>query len=173
MQQTQQQNLRFPQSSSRADATVSTAGHLLDLELENFMCHEYRKIVFGQHVTIINGKNGSGKSALIAALQILFGARAMTTQRANSAGELVRHGAQEAKIVLRMSNKGDDAFEHDLLGDVIVITKVIPVKGASRVTIESGDPGHKFKERGTKVLQAISNHFNIMVDSPATVLTQD
>lgn len=37
---------------------------------ENFMCHQKLSIELCPHVNFINGQNGSGKSAILAALQV-------------------------------------------------------------------------------------------------------
>lgn len=37
---------------------------------ENFMCHQKLSIDLGPHVNFITGQNGSGKSAILAALQV-------------------------------------------------------------------------------------------------------
>ena len=37
---------------------------------ENFMCHKKLEMRFVRNVNFINGQNGSGKSAILAALQV-------------------------------------------------------------------------------------------------------
>ena len=51
-------------------------GHLKSIELVNFMCHEHFRMDFGQHVTFVSGTNGSGKSAVLQALQCCMGVKA-------------------------------------------------------------------------------------------------
>ncbi|CAN0515788.1 unnamed protein product, partial [Ectocarpus sp. 12 AP-2014] len=55
----------------------------------------------------INGRNGSGKSAILAALQICLGAKAHLTHRAKKMADFIRHGW-----------KGDAVLEVTLLNDV-------------------------------------------------------
>ena len=56
------------------------------------MCHRKLSINFNRNVNFINGHNGSGKSAILVALQICLGARAHITHRGNKLGDLIRQG---------------------------------------------------------------------------------
>lgn len=56
------------------------------------MCHRKMSIALGPRVNYINGQNGSGKSAILAALQICLGARARTTHRGGKISDLIRQG---------------------------------------------------------------------------------
>ena len=60
------------------------------LLLQNFMCHRNLVVELGRNINFINGANGSGKSAILAALQICLGARAKFTHRANKLTDLIR-----------------------------------------------------------------------------------
>lgn len=48
------------------------------------MCHEAFEIDFNENVNFIVGKNGSGKSSILAAVTVGLGARATVTNRAES-----------------------------------------------------------------------------------------
>ena len=50
--------------------------------MENFMCHENLKIDLCPRINYITGVNGSGKSAILTALQMCLGARSSSTHRA-------------------------------------------------------------------------------------------
>ena len=52
------------------------------------------------------GKNGSGKSTILAAIQVALGSNAKTTGRGKNLGELVRRGAPDtAKAIVRVTLK--------------------------------------------------------------------
>lgn len=50
------------------------------------MCHDALKVSFEQGANFVIGSNGSGKSAILAALAVGLGARAKTTDRATEVG---------------------------------------------------------------------------------------
>jgi structural maintenance of chromosomes protein 6 len=50
------------------------------------------------HVNVISGQNGSGKSAVMQALQCCFGATARSTGRAAALHSFVKTGAPEALV---------------------------------------------------------------------------
>ena len=53
------------------------------------------------HVNVISGQNGSGKSAVMQALQCCFGATAKSTGRAAALHSFVKTGAHEAVVQVR------------------------------------------------------------------------
>ncbi len=56
------------------------------------------------HVTLISGTNGSGKSAVLQALQVCLGASARSTGRSASLGNFIRTGAHEARVQVTLWN---------------------------------------------------------------------
>ncbi|CAM9424182.1 unnamed protein product [Discosporangium mesarthrocarpum] len=84
---------------------TSEAGIILKIMVENFMCHRKLSLTLCKHVNFIHGRNGSGKSAILAALQICLGARARLTHRATRLEDLIRHGAKgDAKLEVTLLN---------------------------------------------------------------------
>jgi hypothetical protein len=67
-------------------------GILVKIYCENFMCHRKLSVTLCPNVNFINGANGSGKSAILAALQICLGARATVTHRGSRLSQLIREG---------------------------------------------------------------------------------
>jgi chromosome segregation ATPase len=64
-------------------------------------------------VTLVSGQNGSGKSAVIQALQVCLGASARETSRARSFPAFVKEGCSEARVHVTLWNVGEDAFMPD------------------------------------------------------------
>jgi DNA replication protein DnaC len=60
---------------------VDLAGVIIKLELYNFMCHSYLSLNFNKHINFIIGRNGSGKSAIMAAIMVALGTKASDTYR--------------------------------------------------------------------------------------------
>ncbi|CAN0213777.1 unnamed protein product, partial [Ectocarpus sp. 8 AP-2014] len=71
------------------------AGVVLKVHVSNFMCHRKLSVPLCKHVNFINGRNGSGKSAILAALQICLGAKAHLTHRAKKMTDFIR---SESKV---------------------------------------------------------------------------
>ncbi|RLI74655.1 hypothetical protein DRP04_14440, partial [Archaeoglobales archaeon] len=74
---------------------------LREIELIDFMCHEHLKIT-PKRLTLIFGKNGSGKSAILEAINLAFGG--LGRERQELLRGFIRHGKQQAIIRLRLSN---------------------------------------------------------------------
>ena len=88
-----------------------------------------------RNVNFIHGQNGSGKSAILASLQICLGAGARVTNRARNLKELVRKetsaGAAPscAKIRVTLLNQGTDGYKPDVYGNEITVERTIALHG--------------------------------------------
>ena len=69
------------------------AGIIHEVYVENFMCHRKLSVKLCRNVNFIHGQNGSGKSAVLAAIQVCLGAGARRTHRARNLRDLVRKEA--------------------------------------------------------------------------------
>lgn len=146
------------------------AGSIKRIRVENFMCHPSLSIDLADRVNFITGQNGSGKSAILTALCVAFGIKARGTQRATSLKDFIKNGQSYSSVIVDIKNEGGDAFKPDVYGKVITIER--------RITESS----HSFTmkdERGKKVghkredLQELLDHFNIEVENPCVIMTQD
>jgi hypothetical protein len=96
--------------ASSSGLSKSEMGVIEEIYCENFMCHQKMIISLGRNINFITGENGSGKSAIIAALQICLGASARTTHRGKSLKNLIRHGHDGNAIVrITLVNDGTTA----------------------------------------------------------------
>ena len=154
------------------------AGVIKTIYVENFMCHQKLKVDLCRNVNFINGQNGSGKSAILAAIQICLGAGARRTHRARNIKDLVRkesagaNPSTAAKVRVTLLNEGGDGYRQDLYGDSITIERVISLRG--------GYNGYKLynaemKEvsRSKKDLDEMLDHLNIQVENPVAILDQE
>ncbi len=150
------------------------AGIISRIYVENFMCHRKLRIDLCSNVNFIHGQNGSGKSAILAALQICLGAGARRTHRARNLKDLVRKESQAnyAKVQVTLLNKGPDAFKHDVFGDSITIERTISLGGSYNGYKLLGTDG-KEKSRSKKELVALLDQLNIQVENPVAVLDQE
>jgi len=76
------------------------AGIIQEVYVENFMCHRKLSVKLCRNVNFIHGQNGSGKSAILAAIQVCLGAGARRTHRARNLKDLVRKEAGKSALVL-------------------------------------------------------------------------
>ena len=149
------------------------AGIIVKVYVENFMCHKKMSVDLCSNINFINGQNGSGKSAVLAAIQICLGAGASRTNRAKSLHTLINHNgkATHARIRVKLLNKGSDAFRHDLYGDYVTVERVIDRGGGSDYRLL--DSFDKVKSKKKADLDMMLDLFNIQVDNPVAVLDQE
>ncbi|KAG7347822.1 RecF/RecN/SMC N terminal domain containing protein [Nitzschia inconspicua] len=150
------------------------AGVILKIYVENFMCHRKLSVDLCPNVNFIYGQNGSGKSAILAAIQICLGAGARRTNRARNLKELVRKDSNTscAKIRVTLLNKGDDAYEHEKYGDSITVERTISLKGGFN-GFKLFDEEMKEKSRSRKDLDEMLDKLNIQVENPVAILDQE
>lgn len=127
------------------------------------MCHRKLRVQLNRNVNFIHGQNGSGKSAVLAAIQICLGANARRTNRARNMKDLVRKDAASgsmptcAKIRVTILNQGSDAYKPDLYGDKITIEKTISLVG--------GNSGFKLLDENGKKVSDSKKDLNSMLDT--------
>ena len=78
----------------------------------------------------------------------------------------------KAVISLTMSNQGNEAYKPELYNPNIVIERTIVKSGASTYTFRAERNG-KILARKREELTHMCQWFNITIDSPLTILTQD
>ena len=116
-------------------------GTILQVELDNFMCHKSLTIDFGPKLNFVTGHNGSGKSAVLTALTVALGGKASFTNRASSISKLLKEGENVGRITVKIRNSGSDAFKPDIYGDVITVERNI---------VRQGPCGYKLKSKAGK-----------------------
>jgi chromosome segregation ATPase len=156
------------------------AGQISKVYCENFMCHKKMSVAFGKHVTFVTGQNGSGKSAIAAAIQLCLGAATKSTGRGSSMGNLIREGSAQGYAIVSVTliNVGTDAFKPDVYGPKIRIERKIPKAGSAGYKLFSCDKNGKYNKlkcvsQDKKELMAMLAHFNIYVDNPTVILSQE
>ncbi|KAJ8660440.1 hypothetical protein O0I10_003898 [Lichtheimia ornata] len=150
---------------------VSEAGTISCVEIFNFMCHKHLKIELGPKINFIIGHNGSGKSAILTAITIALGAKANSTNRGKNLSSLIREGANAALAIVKLTNKGSDAYKADVYGDEIIIERKLLRDGGGQYKIKSSN--NKTVSTKREELVAICDHMSIQIDNPLTVLSQD
>lgn len=156
-------------------------GILEHVILERFMNHEYFDYQLGPNVNIVNGANGSGKSAIVAALQIGLGARSGDTERGSKFADLIKHGEQSGAVIIKIMNRkptdavtADFTFKHSVYGDTITIERRLYRDKASTWAVKSKNR-HVQLPAGKSANQEVTDivhHFGFKVDNPVSILTQ-
>ncbi|KDO18613.1 hypothetical protein SPRG_16032 [Saprolegnia parasitica CBS 223.65] len=163
-----------PSPSPSEPATASEMGIIEEIYCENFMCHRRMCIRLCRNINFITGENGSGKSAIIAALQICLGASARATHRGKSIKNLIRNGHDGnaiVRITLLNDAQGTDAFRPESFGKRIMVERLIRRDGTAeyRLKNEHGKVVSKLKSD----LEAMLDHLNIQIENPCAVLDQE
>uniref|UniRef100_A0A2R8ZLQ9 Structural maintenance of chromosomes protein 6 n=1 Tax=Pan paniscus TaxID=9597 RepID=A0A2R8ZLQ9_PANPA len=152
--------------------TAAEVGIIESIHLKNFMCHSMLgPFKFGSNVNFVVGNNGSGKSAVLTALIVGLGGRAVATNRGSSLKGFVKDGQNSADISITLRNRGDDAFKASVYGNSILIQQHISIDGSRSYKLKSAT-GSVVSTRKEELI-AILDHFNIQVDNPVSVLTQE
>ena len=155
--------------------SVALPGHLIRIELIDFMCHQHFTMDFAPHITFVSGTNGSGKSAVQQALQCALGVKAKDTGRAGTMKNFVRTGAREAVIRVCVANrpyKGFDAYKFEVFGDMITVERRINASnGSSQYFLK--DAHGKVRAKKREDLDGMLSVLNIDAANPVAVMTQD
>ncbi|XP_074051161.1 structural maintenance of chromosomes protein 6 [Macrotis lagotis] len=166
----------LPLSLSPGNAAAQTmsaeVGIIESIQLKNFMCHSMLgPFKFGSNVNFVVGNNGSGKSAVLTALIVGLGGKATATNRGSSLKGFVKDGQSSADVSITLRNRGEDAFKPSIYGTSITVQQHISVEGNRSYKLK-GQTGNLVSAKKEE-LTAILDHFNIQVDNPVSVLTQE
>ncbi|XP_073705563.1 structural maintenance of chromosomes protein 6-like [Garra rufa] len=157
---------------STSQSMPSVVGIIESISLKNFMCHSLLgPIAFGPNVNFVVGNNGSGKSAVLTALIVALGGKALTTNRGSSLKGFVKEGESSADVSITLRNRGHDAYKPELFGQSIIVDLHISSEGLRTYKLRS-KTGHLVSSEKEELV-CILDHFNIQVDNPVSILTQD
>lgn len=144
-------------------------GIIESITCTNFMCHSHLHVELGPLINFVIGHNGSGKSAVLTALTICLGGKALSTNRASTLKAFIKEGQESSTITVRIKNR--DGYQHDTFGDSISVERTFNRAGTS---------GFKMKNAGGKVistmkatLDEVLDHYALQLDNPICVLSQD
>ncbi|KAM4522033.1 structural maintenance of chromosomes protein 6 [Odontesthes bonariensis] len=161
-------NKRFQLASD----LVSDAGIVESITLRNFMCHSLLgPFAFGSNVNFVVGNNGSGKSAILTALIVALGGNAQATNRGSSLKGFVKEGESAADVSVTLRNKGRDAYKPEVYGPAIIIDLRITREGLRTYKLRNKS-GQIISTKKEELISILDN-FNIQVNNPISVLTQE
>ncbi|XP_009640087.1 structural maintenance of chromosomes protein 6 isoform X2 [Egretta garzetta] len=161
-----------PDSNFSLLSTVGEVGIIESIQLKNFMCHSMLgPFQFGSNLNFVVGNNGSGKSSILTALIVGLGGKATATNRGSSLKMFVRDGETSADISITLRNQGRDAFKPEVYGSSIIVNQHINLDGSRSYKLKSKS-GTLISSKKEELI-GILDHFNIQVDNPVSVLTQE
>uniref|UniRef100_A0AAX7U613 Structural maintenance of chromosomes protein 6 n=1 Tax=Astatotilapia calliptera TaxID=8154 RepID=A0AAX7U613_ASTCA len=152
----------------------SDAGIVESITLKNFMCHSLLgPFTFGSNVNFVVGNNGSkcGKSAVLTALIVALGGNAQATNRGSSLRGFVKEGESSADVSITLRNKGRDAYKPEVYGSAIILDLRITRDGLRTYKLRSKS-GQLISTKKEELVSILDN-FNIQVNNPVSVLTQE
>eukprot|EP00611_Tribonema_gayanum_P020500 TRINITY_DN3754_c0_g1_i1.p2 TRINITY_DN3754_c0_g1~~TRINITY_DN3754_c0_g1_i1.p2 ORF type:complete len:1140 (+),score=508.08 TRINITY_DN3754_c0_g1_i1:127-3546(+) len=156
---------------SQEPTVTSECGIIIRITVKNFMCHRHFTFDFCRNINFISGINGSGKSAILAALQICLGASARFTHRARKLEDLIRHGwAGDAEVEVKLRNT-PDGYRFKKYGASITILRTIKRSAPATIKLIADNGAVVSVER--KDLTRMLDAFNISVENPCVVLDQE
>ena len=170
-------------------AGLSRAGVISEIVVENIMNHKILVVPLNPRVNFITGPNGTGKSAVVAAIQLCFGASAKQTGREKALASMIRRGHEGhgyCRVTLH-NPRGHDAYKYEVFGDTITIERKITRSSGTAYKIythemaqraKRGEDARKlpgYKPDGMTVKQEVDkivDKFNINCTNPCNVLDQ-
>ncbi|USW59391.1 Putative P-loop containing nucleoside triphosphate hydrolase [Septoria linicola] len=153
------------------DNVPAESGVIEVVYMRNFMCHENLSIELGPLINFVIGHNGSGKSAVLTALQISLGNKASGTNRAKSLKDMIKHGSDSGMVGVKIKNKGENAYKPDLYGETLTVERHFTKSGSTTFKLKSTDNRIITTKKGD--LDDVLDHFGLQMDNPINVLTQD
>ncbi|XP_016139157.1 structural maintenance of chromosomes protein 6-like [Sinocyclocheilus grahami] len=155
-----------------SEDVTGEVGIIESISLRNFMCHSMLgPFKFGPNVNFVVGNNGSGKSAVLTALIVALGGKAHTTNRGSSLKGFVKEGESSADVSITLRNRGRDAYKPEVFGQSIIVDLRISSEGMRTYKLRS-KTGRLVSSKKEELI-SILDHFNIQVDNPVSILTQE
>jgi chromosome segregation ATPase len=157
--------------NKRRPVNSADDGVIEKILLVDFMCHARLEVNLNPAVNFILGQNGSGKSAIMVAIIVALGGKATSTQRASSLKSFIRTGCSQAEIHLTLRNEGSEAYKPMDYGNSITVIRTIKRDGGTSYKIKSHS-NHIIASSKEELLRIV-NQFNIQVDNPVCMMSQD
>ena len=137
----------------------------------NFMCHDKLHVKLGPLINFVVGMNGSGKSAVLTAVTLCLGGKASATNRGASLKSLIKGGTDQAILIVKLKNQGNDAYQPDLYGESIIVERHFSRTGSSGYRLKNAMGRTISTKKGD--VDDIIEYYQLQVDNPMNVLTQD
>jgi len=107
------------------------------IALTNFMSYENAYVPLESGLNLVCGPNGAGKSSLLLAISVVLGQT--YTERAKRLSDLIRWGADEARITLELDNRTREQgkpFPHYHV-DTVTVTRILKRNGSYQYLVQN------------------------------------
>ena len=135
------------------------------------MCHDKLHVELGPLINFIVGLNGSGKSAVLTAITLCLGGKTSSTNRGASLKSLIKSDRDQAILIVKLKNQGNDAYQPDVFGGSIIVERHFSRSGSSGYKLKNANGRTVSTKKGD--VDDIVEYFQLQVDNPMNVLTQD
>ncbi|XP_068209868.1 structural maintenance of chromosomes protein 6 isoform X2 [Palaemon carinicauda] len=149
----------------------ATCGIIQNVTVKNFMCHEHLSVDFKERINVVQGRNGSGKSAILTAVVVALGGTTKITNRGSSFKDLIKYDKHTATVTISLKNEGRDAYKPEIYGTSINIERKIMDSGATSYCLKNASG--KVVSMKREELKRLCDYFNLIVENPLMVLNQD
>lgn len=185
-QQTQQVERQLRNTENMQNIPAES-GIIEEIRCTNFMCHEQLTVTLGPLINFIIGHNGSGKSAVLTALTLCLGGKAVATNRGQNLKSFIKEGrewvypalckadsntlSRKCTLYVKIKNQGAAAYKPDVYGRSIIVERHFTRSGSSGFSLK--DVNGKVVSTKKSLLEDILDAFALQLDNPMNVLTQD
>jgi chromosome segregation ATPase len=106
------------------------------IALTNFMSYENAYVPLESGLNLICGPNGAGKSSILLAISVVLGQT--YTERARRLSDLIRWGADEARITLQLDNRarGQGKPFPQYHVDTVTVTRILKRNGSYQYLVQ-------------------------------------
>uniref|UniRef100_A0A8C4ZI36 RecF/RecN/SMC N-terminal domain-containing protein n=1 Tax=Gadus morhua TaxID=8049 RepID=A0A8C4ZI36_GADMO len=112
-----------------------------------------------------------GKSAVLTALIVALGGTAQATNRGASLKGFVKEGESSAEVSVTLRNTGRDAYKLEDYGQAVIIDLKLTRDGMRTFKLKS--KSGQIVSTKKEDLMSILDNFNIQVNNPVSILTQE
>ena len=162
------------------------SGSLVCIRVNNLMIRGAAAVHMSPRLNFITGRNGTGKSRIVAAVQLALGSSSKDTGRSANLNEFICHerGVDEATVEVTLYNDGPNAFKPEVYGRYFTIRRTLRKTGkaaSSRFTIEHTEPENVHsivrvkrskQSEITKVRDEFLDGVHVKPNNPMVILTQ-
>ncbi|KAK4099924.1 P-loop containing nucleoside triphosphate hydrolase protein [Parathielavia hyrcaniae] len=164
------QRLRF-RPNLLGQSAIAENGIIESVTCINFMCHIRLHCELGPLLNFIVGENGSGKSAILTAITLCLGGKASSTNRGGSLKSFVKEGCERAVLMVKIKNRGQDAYKPDTFGESVIVERHFSKTGSSGFRVKTA-LGQVYSIKKQEVDDLVE-YYALQVDNPLNILSQD